>query len=219
LTRRLINPYEFYDSIQRVYIINNEDHESHIDIPAIVNIFAYDRINVFEFYEQFLNRTSNVREKLRNYFYSKQLRFENNEWVNIPNIPLSNNFLLQSKLIAEEKYNPPVVNARDIIEQEKNVNIIPKLIKKTTKEQLFRLLDRFPEELKYFTPLEANFFGFSKEESDELIRVYTLKDKKIIKQFRDKILKVEKNKHKVGGSETSLKNSKQMYFLHILPFF
>lgn len=213
LTRRLINPTEFYDTMLKVFLINQEK-DYHIDIPPIVNIFAYDRSNVFEFYENFLNRTPNCREKLRDYFIGKQLRFENGEWLNIPPIPLGYDFLAQSKALAENKYKKPMINSKDILEQEKNVILIPKLIQKTNKEQLFRLLDRIPEELKYFTPLEAQFFGFTKEEGEELVKVYSSKDKKLIKQFRDKILKREKNVKKQKGGLKKLDTA-----THLLPFF
>ncbi len=213
LTRRLINPPEFYDTLLKIFLINQEK-EYHIDIPPIVNIFAYDRPKVFETYEDFLNRAPNCREKLRDYFFGKQLRFENGEWTNIPPIPLGYDFLAQSKALGENQYNPPVLNSKDVLEQEKNVILIPKLIQKTNKEQLFRLLDRYPEELKYFTPLEAQFFGFTKEEGEELVKVYLSKDKKLIKKFRDKILKREKKvKEQRGG------NQKNDNAIHLLPYF
>lgn len=214
LTRRLVNPSEFYDTMVKVFNIN-QDKNYHIDVPSIVNIFAYDRQKVFEFYDDFLQRNKNCREKLRDYFFGKQLRFENNEWINIPPIPLPLEFLLQSRALAEQKYQQPLISSKEILEQEKNIIIIPKLIKKTSKEQLFRLLDRFPEELKFFTPLEAQFFGFTKEEGEELVRVYTSKDKKIIKQFRDKILKREtKAKEQKGGNNKT--NDSRLY---VLPSF
>jgi hypothetical protein len=213
LTRRLIVPTEFYDTLLKVFLINQKQ-DFHIDIPSIVNIFAYDRQKVFEFYEDFLNRKPHCREKLRNYFFGKQLRFDNNEWVNIPHIPLGYDFLSQSRALAENKYKPPLIYSKDILEQEKNIILIPKLITKTNKEQLFRLLDRFPDELKYFTQIEAQFFGFTKEQGEELINVYSTKDKKLIKQFRDKILKREqKAKEQKGG----MKNIELSTLL--LPFF
>ncbi len=213
ITRRLINPTEFYDTLLRVFLINQEQ-DFHIDIPSIVNIFAYDRQKVFEFYEDFLNRKEYCRNKLKDYFFGKQLRFENNEWVNIPHIPLGYDFLSKSKALAANIYKVPLINSKDILEQEKNLIIIPKLITKTNKEQLFRLLDRYPEELKYFTQLEAQFFGFTKEQGEELINVYTSKDKKLIKQFRDKILKREKKiKEQKGGS------MKTDFSTLLLPFF
>ena len=219
ITRRLVNPSELYDTLLRVFQIN-EEKIYHIDVPEIVNIFAYDRNNVFETYEDFINRHHNCREKLKNYFFSKQLRYEDNEWLNIPRIPLGYDFLSFSKKLAEEKYKQPLINSKDVLEQEKNIIVIPKLIKKTNKQELFRLLDRFPEELKYFTPLEAQFFGFTQEEGDELIKVYGSKDKKIIKQFRDKILKREKKedekkedeKKQIGGK---IKTNSSLY---LLPF-
>lgn len=213
LTRRLINPTEFYDIMLRVFLIN-QDKNYHIDLPSIVNIFAYDRQKLFEFYEDFLNRRPNCREKLRDYFYGKQLRFENGEWLNIPPIPLGYDFLAQSKALAEDKYQQPIINAKDVLEQEKNIILIPKLIQKTNKEQLFRLLDRFPEELKYFTPLEAQFFGFTPEQGEELVKVYSSKDKKIIKQFRDKILKRDQKVKEQRGGMRRLDTS-----THLLPFF
>ena len=213
-TRRLINPYEFYDTMIQVYNIN-QNKEYHIDIPPIVNIFAYDRKNVFETYEHFVNRLPRCREKLRDYFVGKQLRFENNEWLNIPPIPLTIEFLTQSMMLAEQKYKPPIINAKEILEQEKNIIIIPKLIQKTSKEQLFRLLDRYPEELKYFTPLEAQFFGFTKEQGEELVKVYSSKDKKLIKQFRDKILKREQKLKEQKGGKNWINDSG----LYLLPFF
>lgn len=212
ITRRLVNPTEFYDTMLKVFLINQEK-DYHIDVPPIVNIFAYDRQKVFEFYEDFLNRHNHCREKLRDYFFGKQLRFEDNQWLNIPPIPLGYDFLAQSKALAEDKYKSPMINSKDILEQEKNIILIPKLIQKTNKEQLFRLLDRFPDELKYFTPLEAQFFGFSKEEGEELVKVYSSKDKKLIKQFRDKILKrEEKIKEQKGGMK------RLDFSTHLIPF-
>lgn len=199
LTRRLVNPTEFYDTMLKVFLINQEK-DYHIDVPPIVSIFAYDRQKVFEFYDDFVNRNSHCREKLRDYFFGKQLRFEDNQWVNIPPIPLGYDFLAQSKALSENKYKSPLINSKDILEQEKNIILIPKLIQKTNKEQLFRLLDRYPDELKYFTPLEAQFFGFTKDQGEELVKVYSSKDKNLIKQFRDKILKREqKIKEQKGG--------------------
>lgn len=216
VTRRLISPCEFYDILLKVYLIN-EEKIYHMDIPPIVNIFAYDSARVFETYEDFLERKPSCREKLRDYFFTKQLKYENNEWENIPHIPLSFDFLNHCKKMAEHKYQMPIVEAKDILENEKVIKI-PKLIQKTSKDQLFRLLNRCPDELKYFTPMEAQFFGFTKDEGKELVDVYKSGDKNKIKEFRDKFMAKEENNKmikQIGGQQTSKKFPR---YLHLLPF-